>query len=188
MDHLAPEGPVYQAGTLSGNPLAMAAGIAALELLKDGSAYDRLDRLGTQVREAIQSAISETGIPAQIPQVGSMFCLYFTDTPVENLDDASDTDTERFNSYFHKCLDLGVYIPPSKYEGNFISTAHESSAIERACDRIRRAAIDVGNLLDHPWQINRKPLKVAADLRAATSQCFEKLSFNGRSEIGRYQF
>jgi len=134
MDHLAPEGPVYQAGTLSGNPLAMAAGIAALELLKDGSAYERLDRLGTQVRETIQSVIKETGIPAQIPQVGSMFCLYFTDTPVENLEDASNTDTERFNSYFHKCLDLGVYIPPSKYEGNFISTAHDNGAIDRACE------------------------------------------------------
>ena len=134
MDHLAPEGPVYQAGTLSGNPLAMAAGIASLELLKDGSAYERLDRLGKQVKQAIQSAINETGIPAQIHQVGSMFCLYFTDTPVENLEDASNTDTERFNSYFHKCLDLGVYIPPSKYEGNFISTAHENAAIETACE------------------------------------------------------
>ena len=134
MDHLAPEGPVYQAGTLSGNPLAMAAGIASLKLLKDGSAYERLDRLGKQVQQAIQSAINETGIPAQIHQVGSMFCLYFTDTPVENLEDASNTDTERFNSYFHKCLDLGVYIPPSKYEGNFISTAHENAAIETACE------------------------------------------------------
>ena len=134
MDHLAPEGPVYQAGTLSGNPLAMAAGIAALELLKDGSAYERLDRLGKQVQQAIQSAINETGIPAQIHQVGSMFCLYFTDTPVENLEDASNTDTELFNIYFHKCLDLGVYIPPSKYEGNFISTAHENAAIETACE------------------------------------------------------
>lgn len=134
MDHLAPEGPVYQAGTLSGNPLAMAAGIAALELLKDGSAYERLDRLGKQVQQAIQSAINETGIPAQIHQAGSMFCLYFTDTPVENLEDASNTDTELFNIYFHKCLDLGVYIPPSKYEGNFISTAHENAAIETACE------------------------------------------------------
>ena len=134
MDHLAPEGPVYQAGTLSGNPLAMAAGIASLKLLKDGSAYERLDRLGKQVQQAIQSAINETGIPAQIHQVGSMFCLYFTDTPVENLEDASNTDTERFNSYFHKCLGLGVYIPPSKYEGNFISTAHENAAIETACE------------------------------------------------------
>ena len=139
MDHLAPEGPVYQAGTLSGNPLAMAAGIAALELLKDGSAYERLDRLGKQVQQAIQSAINETGIPAQIHQVGSMFCLYFTDTPVENLEDASNTDTERFNSYFHKCLDLGVYIPPSKYEGNFISTAHENAAIETACEVFTKA-------------------------------------------------
>ncbi len=134
MDHLAPLGPVYQAGTLSGNPLAMAAGIAALKLLKEGDAYSRLERLGTQVREALASVIAETGIPAQIPQVGSMFCLYFTDKTVENLDDATATDTDRFNRHFHTCLENGVYIPPSKYEGNFISTAHEQGAIDQACD------------------------------------------------------
>ena len=134
MDHLAPLGPVYQAGTLSGNPLAMAAGIAALKLLKEGDAYERLERMGQQVQETIETALQEIGLPAQIPQVGSMFCLYFSENAVENLDDATATDTERFNKYFHTCLDNGVYIPPSKYEGNFISTAHEQSAIDQACE------------------------------------------------------
>ena len=134
MDHLAPLGPVYQAGTLSGNPLAMAAGIAALKLLKEGDAYERLDRMGQQVQEAIETALQEIGLPAQIPQVGSMFCLYFTEDTVENLDDATATDTGRFNKYFRTCLDNGVYIPPSKYEGNFISTAHEPTAIDQACE------------------------------------------------------
>ncbi len=139
MDHLAPMGPVYQAGTLSGNPLAMAAGIAALRLLKEGDCYDRLEQMGAQVRNAISTTLQETGIPAQIPQTGSMFCLYFTDKTVENLDDATQTDTERFNKYFHTCLENGVYIPPSKYEGNFISTAHQQGGIDQACDVFTQA-------------------------------------------------
>ncbi len=134
MDCLAPLGPVYQAGTLSGNPLAMAAGIAALKLLKESDAYQRLEKMGSQVQEAIETTLQEIGLPAQIPQVGSMFCLYFSEDPVENLQDATNSDTDRFNKYFHACLENGVYIPPSKYEGNFISTAHEQEAIDQACD------------------------------------------------------
>ena len=134
MDHLAPLGPVYQAGTLSGNPLALAAGIASLKLLRESDAYDRLEKMGTQVKEAISSTLNEIGLPGQIPQVGSMFCLYFTDTPVKNLDEATATDTDRFNKYFHTCLENGAYIPPSKYEGNFISTAHDQGGIDQACD------------------------------------------------------
>lgn len=139
VDHLAPLGPVYQAGTLSGNPLAMAAGIASLKLLKDGDAYERLERMGEQVREAISSASQESGIPLQIPQVASMFCIYFSETPVENLDDACATNTDRFNKFFHTCLENGVYIPPSKFEANFISTAHEKGAIDQACDVMTKA-------------------------------------------------
>jgi len=134
MDHLAPLGPVYQAGTLSGNPLAMAAGIASLKLLKEDNTYERLNRMGEQVRDTIETALQELGIPAQIPQVGSMFCLYFSEKPVENLDDATAANGERFNKHFHYCLENGVYLPPSKYEGNFISTAHENVAIDQSCD------------------------------------------------------
>ena len=139
MDYLAPLGPVYQAGTLSGNPLAMAAGIASLKMLRDGDVYQRLERMGEQVRGAIQTASNESGIPLQIPQVASMFCIYFSEKPVENLDDAIATNTDRFNQFFHTCLENGVYIPPSKYEANFISTAHEQGAIDQACDVMVKA-------------------------------------------------
>ena len=96
MDCLAPEGPVYQAGTLSGNPLAMAAGIAALKLLDDDSVYERLSRLGVQIQAAVSSALNAKGLPAQVPQTGSMWCAYFTNTPVRDLDSAQTTDAALF--------------------------------------------------------------------------------------------
>ncbi|MBC2607760.1 glutamate-1-semialdehyde 2,1-aminomutase [Pelagicoccus albus] len=141
MDHLAPLGPVYQAGTLSGNPLAMAAGITALKLLRQGDTYERLDRMGKQISGAIIDTAKDLGLPLQVPQVGSMFCVYFSEKTVETLDDAIATDTERFNKYFHSALEKGVYLPPSKYEANFISTTHEQAAIDKAteilCETLR---------------------------------------------------
>ena len=134
MDHLAPLGPVYQAGTLSGNPLALAAGIASLKLLLEGSAYERLDKMGRQIASAVAETASEIGLPIQVPQIGSMFCVYFSESRVETLEDATATDTDRFNKYFHASLNKGVYLPPSKYEANFISTAHEQGAIDRASE------------------------------------------------------
>ncbi|MCH6257254.1 glutamate-1-semialdehyde 2,1-aminomutase [Puniceicoccaceae bacterium K14] len=134
MDCLAPLGPVYQAGTLSGNPLAMAAGIASLKLLLETDAYTRLEKMGQQVQDALVSTAKAAGIPLQVPQVASMFCPYFSEKPVESLDDAVSTNTDRFNKFFHTCLENGVYLPPSKYEANFISTAHEQGAIDQACD------------------------------------------------------
>ncbi|WP_221032459.1 glutamate-1-semialdehyde 2,1-aminomutase [Actomonas aquatica] len=138
MDKLAPVGPVYQAGTLSGNPLAMAAGIAALKLLEETGTYERLAALGQQVQAAVSSALQAKGLPAQVPQVGSMFCTYFTETPVRDLASAQTTDTELFARYFRGCLEQGVYLPPSAYEGCFISTAHEGAAIDRACEIMTR--------------------------------------------------
>ncbi|MCF3649533.1 glutamate-1-semialdehyde 2,1-aminomutase [Synoicihabitans lomoniglobus] len=134
MDRLAPEGPVYQAGTLSGNPLAMAAGIAALKLLADDEAYARLARLGAQVQSAVAGALAAKGIAAQVPQTGSMWCTYFTDQPVRDLTTAQTTDAELFARYFRGCLDQGVYLPPSAYEACFISTAHEGAVIDKACE------------------------------------------------------
>lgn len=133
MNYLAPLGPVYQAGTLSGNPLAMAAGIAALKLLRDTNAYERLAKMGAQVGEALSTAAQEIGLPLQVPQVASMFCMYFTDTPVENYDQAIACDGDKFKKLFHLCLDKGVYLAPSAYETAFISTAHENDAIDKAC-------------------------------------------------------
>lgn len=134
MDCLAPVGPVYQAGTLSGNPLAMAAGIAALKLLLEGKVYERLDKMGKQIAAAIQAAAAEVGLPLQVPQVGSMFSIYFSPSPVTNYSEATASATETFTRLFHKALERGVYLPPSAYETYFISTAHEQGAIDQACD------------------------------------------------------
>jgi glutamate-1-semialdehyde 2,1-aminomutase len=139
MDHLAPLGPVYQAGTLSGNPLAMAAGIAQLRLLDEVNPYARLDALGRQVCAAALAAAKAKGLPLQAPQVGSMFSLFFTPTPVRDLDSAMSSDAKVFGRFFRACLDGGVYLPPSAYEAWFLSTAHEGAAIDRACEVIGRA-------------------------------------------------
>jgi len=133
MDFLAPLGPVYQAGTLSGNPLAMAAGIAALRLLDERDPYARLDRLGRAVREALLAAARKKGIALQAPQAGSMLAIFFTATPVRDYATALSSDARLFSRFFHACLDRGVYLPPSGYETAFLSTAHEGSAVDRAC-------------------------------------------------------
>ncbi len=140
MDHLAPLGPVYQAGTLSGNPLAMAAGIAALRLLESENPYARLDTLGRQVRDTLAAACKAKGIAAQTPQVGSMFSLFFNPAPVRDFATALESDAKLFGRFFHLCLEGGVYLPPSAFETCFISTAHEGAAIDRACE-VMAAAI-----------------------------------------------
>ncbi len=139
MDHLAPLGPVYQAGTLSGNPLAMAAGITSLKMLDELNPYARLDALGRQVVTAAQAAAKKKGLPLQAPQVGSMFSLFFTPTPVRDMPTALSSDAKLFGRFFHACLDRGVYLPPSAYEAWFLSTAHEGPAIDRACEVITSA-------------------------------------------------
>jgi len=133
MDYLAPLGPVYQAGTLSGNPLAMAAGIASLRMLEDRHIYASLDQLGGQLRDAVRDAAKTKGIPVQVPQCGSMFSIFFTDTPVRDYETALKGDAKRFTKFFHTCLANGVYLAPSAYEAGFLSTAHNGEAIDRAC-------------------------------------------------------
>jgi glutamate-1-semialdehyde 2,1-aminomutase len=134
MDQLAPLGPVYQAGTLSGNPLAMAAGIAALKKLQANNPYPLFEKLGTTVRNALINAAIEKGMPLQVPQVGSMFALFFSEYPVRNYSDAINSETERFNQLFRYALEHGVYLPPSAYETCFICTAHDGADIERAAE------------------------------------------------------
>ena len=138
MDYLAPEGPVYQAGTLSGNPLAMAAGLGSLKALDDG-VYATLEHSGKRLSQALLSAASDKGIPLQVPQVGSMFALFFTDEPVRNFSDATGSQTELFKKVFHYALDHGVYLPPSPYETCFISTAHDGEAIDMAAEILSSA-------------------------------------------------
>ena len=133
MDQLAPLGPVYQAGTLSGNPLAMAAGIAALKLLETENPYARLDALGRRLRDAVLAACQSKGLAAQVPQCGSMFSIFFTATPVRDYATALTGDAKLFARFFHACLDRGVYLAPSAYEAGFLSTAHDGVAIDRAC-------------------------------------------------------
>lgn len=130
MDCLAPLGPVYQAGTLSGNPLAMAAGIANLEELQESGAYCGLDERGQQLEEGMKSAAKSAGIALTVNNCGSMFCGYFTSGPVWNLADAMKSDRERFKKFFHGMLSEGVYLAPSQFEAGFISTAHSPADIE----------------------------------------------------------
>jgi glutamate-1-semialdehyde 2,1-aminomutase len=131
MDQLAPLGPVYQAGTLSGNPLAMAAGIAALEELHSSGAYRRLEDLAQQLERGMTQAAKACGVPVQFNSCGSMFCSYFTDRPVHNLADAMHSDRARFTRFFHGLLDRCIYIAPSQFEAGFLSTAHTEEDIER---------------------------------------------------------
>ncbi len=131
MDFLAPLGPVYQAGTLSGNPLAMAAGLAALDELAAQNAYLHLDSLGQQLEAGMTAAARAAGVDVQWKRIGSMFCGYFTSRPVWNLADALHSDRARFGRFFHGMLDAGIYLAPSQFEAGFISAAHTSADIEQ---------------------------------------------------------
>jgi glutamate-1-semialdehyde 2,1-aminomutase len=139
MDCLAPVGPVYQAGTLSGNPLAMAAGIAALEQLKAGNTYTRLEEAGTQLESGMKKAARNANIPVQFIRIGSMFCGYFTEKPVHNLGDATSSDRARFGKFFHSMLGGGIYLAPSQFESGFISTAHTTQDIDATVAAAERA-------------------------------------------------
>jgi glutamate-1-semialdehyde 2,1-aminomutase len=130
MRQVAPEGPVYQAGTLSGNPLAMAAGIATLALLADPGIYERLEDLGARLEAGLREAAESAGVAIQVQRVGSMFTLFFSDTPVTDLASATACDHERFARYHRAMLEAGVYLPPSGYEACFLSAAHTQSEID----------------------------------------------------------
>ncbi|MFL6540423.1 MAG: glutamate-1-semialdehyde 2,1-aminomutase [Chthoniobacterales bacterium] len=131
MDHLSPLGPVYQAGTLSGNPLAMAAGLAQLRELERIDGWRLLEERGAQFEEATRATLRQLGRAFTFHRIGSMFCLFFTEGPVANLSDATRSDTEAFAKFFRHCLDAGVYFAPSQFEAGFLSTAHEAEDIER---------------------------------------------------------
>lgn len=138
MDCLAPLGPVYQAGTLSGNPLAMTAGITALEELQVGGHYARLEELGKQLEDGMRRAAKDAGVAVRFARIGSLFCGYFTDSDVHNLQDAMRSDRERFAKYFHGMLAEGIYLAPSQFEAGFISTAHTQEDIERTISAAAR--------------------------------------------------
>jgi glutamate-1-semialdehyde 2,1-aminomutase len=130
MDFLAPIGPVYQAGTLSGNPLAMAAGLAQLRELTLRSGFTRLEQLGAHFEQGLRQVMSEKGVPHRINRVGSMFCLFFTEREIVNVDDVMKQDLEFFKKFFWGCLDKGIYLAPSPYETGFISLAHTEADLD----------------------------------------------------------
>lgn len=138
MEHMAPAGPVYQAGTLSGNPLAVAAGRAMLRDLTP-AVYEQLEAAGARLEAGLTAAIAATGGAARVQRVGAMFGVYFRDAPVAGLADARTCDVERFNRVFHGLLRRGVYIAPSAYEAGFLSTAHDDDAIDQTIEAWRGA-------------------------------------------------
>lgn len=130
MAYVAPEGPMYQAGTLSGNPLAMAAGLETLKRLNENGFYDELEQKTKALAEGLLNICHQQGIPAYGTQVGSMLSLFFTDRPVGDYESALSCDTERFKNYFWGMLDRGVYLAPSQFEAGFVSIAHTHEDIE----------------------------------------------------------
>ncbi|MEC9489519.1 MAG: glutamate-1-semialdehyde 2,1-aminomutase [Halanaerobiales bacterium] len=131
MDYVAPAGPVYQAGTLSGNPMAMQAGLAALKELKKDDIYQKLEKTGAKLEAGIRDNIAELEFPAQFHRVGSMFTLFFGDKKIENYQDVKNCRLDLFAQYFKEMIHSGIYLPPSQFEANFISTALSEEDIER---------------------------------------------------------
>lgn len=138
MDYIAPEGPVYQAGTLSGNPLAMAAGIATLEILKNKSVYENLEKMSKMLAEGLKSAFEESGIPFYQTRVASMMCTFFTSDKVKNYQTAANSDTDAYAKFFWGMIENGVYFAPSQFEAAFVSAAHTELDIEKTVEAARK--------------------------------------------------
>jgi glutamate-1-semialdehyde 2,1-aminomutase len=139
MDHLSPDGPVYQAGTLSGNPLAMAAGLAQLRELERINGWKLLEELGAQFEKLTRSVINHTKVDATFNRIGSMFCLFFASGPIVDVASAQRSDLKTFVRCFHACLKRGIYFAPSQFETGFISTAHTPHDLERTGAAVREA-------------------------------------------------
>jgi glutamate-1-semialdehyde 2,1-aminomutase len=129
MEKVAPLGPVYQAGTLSGNPLAMAAGLVTLEALRDEAAYQRLEVRSIYLEDGLRRAAEEAEVPVRVNRVGSMLTMFFTDQPVADYAAARRSNTERYAAYFRQMLARGVFLAPSQFEAMFVSMAHSDGDI-----------------------------------------------------------
>jgi glutamate-1-semialdehyde 2,1-aminomutase len=129
MDRVAPAGPVYQAGTLSGNPLAVAAGLKTLEILRRPGAYERLEVISRTLASGLVSAAQKSRVPLTVNRVGSMFTCFFTSSPVTDYAAAKKSDTVRFGRFFRALLERGVYFPPSQFEAAFVSTVHSEADV-----------------------------------------------------------
>lgn len=139
MDMLAPDGPVYQAGTLSGNPLATAAGLQTLRILKSESVHEVLARRSREFLAELRSLFAQAGVPVVLQEVGSMFTVFFADRPVQNYDEARACDTDAYGKLFHRLLHRGVFFPPSQFEACFVSAAHSDEVLEETLGRIKEA-------------------------------------------------
>jgi glutamate-1-semialdehyde 2,1-aminomutase len=144
MRHIAPAGNIYQAGTLSGNPLAMTAGLTTLKKLRDRSVYEKLERAGARLCEGVARAASEAGFTTRTNRVGSMFTLFFTNEAVTDWTTASKSDRELYGKFFHAMLDEGVYLAPSQFEAAFLGTAHTDELLDRTIEAAHRAFEKIG--------------------------------------------
>jgi glutamate-1-semialdehyde 2,1-aminomutase len=144
MEYLAPIGPVYQAGTLSGNPVAVAAGLAALDLIEELDPYAELAKHAEQLANGLSEAFDAVGVPHQINRVESLFSVFFSDGPVMDYESARAADHALFATFFHAMLEAGIYLPPSGYEAWFPSTAHGSIELERTLEVAAEAARALG--------------------------------------------
>jgi glutamate-1-semialdehyde 2,1-aminomutase len=143
MSKIAPQGDIYQAGTLSGNPVAMAAGIATLEQIKAPGIYERLEEKSGRLANGLRKIAEKAGIPVFVNRVGSMLGMFFTDSNVLNFEDAKTSDLQKFTTYYQGMLERGIYLAPSQFEAFFLSTAHETKDIEKTLE----AAQEVFKLL-----------------------------------------
>ncbi len=139
IDFLAPDGPVYQAGTLSGNPLALVAGITQLKEMERLNGWNRLEEIGQSFETSVRDTLRELGRDLTFNRIGSMFCLFFTEGAIENVEDVKKADFEAFRKFFWAALDRGVYFAPSQYEAGFISLAHGVGDIEKTAEVTREA-------------------------------------------------
>src|SRR5262249_38002312 len=139
MNHIAPAGPIYQAGTLSGNPLSMTAGLVTLRRLRDKSVYEQLETSSRGLGEGLATAARETGITTITNRVGSMWTSFFTDEHVTNWQTANRSNREQYAAFFHAMLDEGVYLAPSQFEAAFVSLAHTDETIERTINAAKKA-------------------------------------------------
>ncbi|HAA51223.1 MAG TPA: glutamate-1-semialdehyde-2,1-aminomutase [Planctomycetaceae bacterium] len=143
MNSISPDGPVYQAGTLSGNPLAMACGLATLKVLRDTTPYDRLDAVTSRLVDGLDQAATDAGLDHVVARVGSMFTLFFNSEPVTSYDVSARNDTERFAAYHRGMLDHGIYLPCSQFEANFVSAAHTDEDIDATLAAARAVLSDI---------------------------------------------
>jgi glutamate-1-semialdehyde 2,1-aminomutase len=147
MRHIAPEGNVYQAGTLSGNPVAMAAGIATLNLLRRPGLYESLEKTAADLTEGLKRVAGEAGIPVQVNYSGAMLGLFFSDQPVADFESAKKSDLKMFAAYYRGMLEQGIFLAPSQFEAIFVSTAHTPAHIEKTLAAAREV---MAGLRAHP--------------------------------------